>query len=130
MGIEQARRAARKALERTYEGRATVYEYQSVRDPDTFLTDFKEVTVLEDQPCKLSFEKQTATDENHVATVSQGVKLFLSPDLVIPPGCKIVVQRFNRQGELVREFTYSQSGEAGVFTNHQEITLTLWEGWA
>ena len=34
MGIEQARRAARKALERTYEGLATVYEYQSVRDPD------------------------------------------------------------------------------------------------
>ena len=61
MGIEQARRAARKALERTYEGRATVYEYQSVRDPDTFLTDFKEVTVLEDQPCKLSFKALDTT---------------------------------------------------------------------
>ena len=22
------------------------------------------------------------------------------------------------------------SGEAGVFTNHQEIYLTLWKGWA
>ena len=48
MGIEQARKAARKALERTYEGRATVSEYKEFRDPDTFLTDFKEVTVLED----------------------------------------------------------------------------------
>ena len=59
--------------------------------------------------------------------MAQGVKLFLSPDVVIPPGCKIVVHRFN---ELEREFTYSQSGEAGVFTNHQEITLALWNGWA
>ena len=130
MGIEQARRAARKALERTYEGRATVYEYQSVRDPDTFLTDFKEVTVLEDQPCKLSFEKLTSTDGENVAAKFQNVKLFLSPDVVIPAGCKIAVQRFNRQGELVREFVFSHSGEAGVFTNHQEIYLTLWKGWA
>ena len=80
MGIEQARRAARKALERTYEGRATVYEYQSVRDPDTFLTDFKEVTVLEDQPCKLSFKTlDTTTTTGNVAVMTQGVKLFLSP---------------------------------------------------
>ena len=105
-----------------------MYEYQSVRDPDTFLTDFKEVTVLEDQPCKLSFKAlDTTTTTGNVAVMTQGVKLFLSPDVVIPPGCKIVVHRFN---ELEREFTYSQSGEAGVFTNHQEIYLTLWKGWA
>ena len=83
MGIEQARRAARKALERTYEGLATVYEYQSVRDPDTFLTDFKEVTVLEDQPCKLSFKAlDTTTTTGNVAVMTQGVKLFLSPDVI------------------------------------------------
>ena len=124
MGIEQARRAARKALERTYEGRATVYEYQSVRDPDTFLTDFKEVTVLEDQPCKLSFEKQTATDENHVATVSQGVKLFLSPDVSIKPGSKITVT----QNGVTTE--YSSSGVPAKYPTHQEIMLKLFERWA
>lgn len=113
-----------------WKDRCSIIVQAEQTNPDTNLTDFQETPLFENQPCKLSFEKQTATDENHVATVSQGVKLFLSPDLVIPPGCKIVVQRFNRQGELVREFTYSQSGEAGVFTNHQEITLTLWEGWA
>ena len=122
--------AHRKALERMWKDRCSIIVQAEQTNPDTNLTDFQETPLFENQPCKLSFEKQTATDENHVATVSQGVTLFLSPDLVIPPGCKIVVQRFNRQGELVREFTYSQSGEAGVFTNHQEITLTLWEGWA
>ncbi len=116
----------RKALERLWQGRGTFYIQREVTDPDTNLTDFQEVPLLEDQPCKLSFEKLTSTDENHVATMVQTVKLFLSPDVAIPAGCKIVVHRFN---DLEREFTYSQSGKAGVFTNHQEIMLTLWERW-
>ncbi len=119
--------AHRKALERMWKDRCTVYIRAEVTDPDTNLTDFQETPLFEDQPCKLSFEKLTATDEGHVATVAQGVKLFLSPDVVIPAGCKIVVRRFN---DLERVFEYSQSGEAAPFTNHQEITLTLWEGWA
>lgn len=82
MGIEQARRAARKALERTYEGRATVYEYQSVRDPDTFLTDFKEVTVLEDQPCKLSFKALDTTTTTGNGSYDPG------REAVSVPGCE------------------------------------------
>ena len=122
--------AHRKALERMWKDRCSIIVRAEQTNTETNLTDFQETPLFEDQPCKLSFEKQTTTDENHVATVAQVVKLFLSPDLVIPPGCKIVVQRFNREGELVREFNYSQSGEAGVFTDHQEITLSLWDGWA
>lgn len=118
--------AHRKALERLWKDRCSIIVQAERTNPDTNLTDFQETPLFEDQPCKLSFEKQTTTDENHVATVAQVVKLFLSPDLVIPPGCKIIVKRFN---EVEREFTYSQSGEAGVFTNHQEITLALWDGW-
>ena len=125
MSIEKARIAARKALERMYQGRATVIEYQKVKD-EWGMTNFQEVTVLEDQPCKLSFETLTSSTGDPVAAVSQTVKLFLSPDVEIPAGCKIVVTRFN---DLERQFTYSKSGEAGVFTNHQEIMLTLFEKW-
>lgn len=119
--------AQRKALERMWRDRCTIFHRVEVTDPDTNLTDFQEQPLFEDQPCKLSFEKITSTDENHVAAVAQAVKLFLSPDVAIPAGCKIVVKRFN---QLEREFVFSQSGEAAPFTNHQEITLVLWEGWA
>ena len=119
--------AHRKALERLWRDRCTIFHRVETTNPDTNLTDFQETPLFEDQPCKLSFEKLTSTDENNVATVAQGVKLFISPDIVIPAGCKIVVKRFN---QLEREFCYSQSGEAAPFTNHQEITLTLWKGWA
>lgn len=117
----------RKALERLWRDRCTVYVREEHTDPDTNLTDFQETMLLEDQPCKLSFEQLTTTDENHIAAVAQGVTLFLTSDVVVPAGCKIVVHRFN---QLEREFTFSQSGEAGVFTDHQEIPLALWDGWA
>lgn len=119
--------AQRKALERMWKDRCTVIQRVKITDPDTKLTDFSETPLLENQPCKLSFEKLTSTDGENTAAKFQNVKLFLSPDVVIPAGCKIVVQRFN---EIDREFTFSNSGEAGVFTNHQEIYLTLWKGWA
>lgn len=126
MSIEKARIAARKALERMYQGRATVIEYQKVKD-EWGMTNFQEVTVLEDQPRKLSFETLTSSTGDPVAAVSQAVKLFISPDVKIPAGCKIVVTRFN---DLERTFTYSKSGEAGVFTNHQEIPLVPFKGYA
>ena len=119
--------AQRKALERMWKDRCTVIQRVKVTDPDTKLTDFSETPLLENQPCKLSFEKLTSTDGENTAAKFQNVKLFLSPDVVIPAGCKIVVQRFN---EIDREFTFSNSGEAGVITNHQEIYLTSGKGWA
>lgn len=124
MSIEKARMAARKALERMYQGRATVIEYQKVKD-EWGMTNFQEVTVLEDQPCKLSFETLTSTSGgDQVATVSQSVKLFISPDMVIKAGSKIIVTQHGRTTE------YSNSGVPAVYPTHQEIMLTLFEGWA
>lgn len=119
--------AHRKALERLWKDRCTVYHRVKVTDPKTKLTDFDEKPLLQDQPCKLSFETLNSTDGDHVATLAQSVKLFISPDVEIPAGCKIVVTRFN---DLERTFTYSRSGEPGIFTNHQEIMLEPFKGYA
>ena len=119
--------AQRKALERLWKDRCTVYHRVKVTDPKTKLTDFEEKPLLQDQPCKLSFETLNSTDGDHVATVAQSVKLFISPDVEIPAGCKIIVTRFN---DLERTFTYSRSGEPGIFTNHQEIMLEPFKGYA
>ena len=88
------------------------------------MTNFQEVTVLEDQPCKLSFETLTSSTGDPVATVSQSVKLFISPDVVIKAGSKIIVTQHGRTTE------YSNSGVPTVYPTHQEIMLTLFEGWA
>lgn len=85
--IQAAQKAARKAIERGYTGVATITEYQEVEDPRTHFTDYQEVIVLENQPCKLSFETvTTAIQTETAATISQVVKLFISPDVTINPG--------------------------------------------
>lgn len=117
----------RKALERLWKDRCTIIQRVKVTDPDTKLTDFQDSPLLEDQPCKLSFESLAAADGEPVTAISQSVKLFLSPDVTIPAGCKVIVTRANC---TERTFTYQSSGEAGVFHNHQEIPLTLFERWA
>ena len=114
-----------EALKKLWKDRCDVFIREKVKDPKTKLTDFEEIPLFQDVPCKLSFETLTETaKDDHVASVSQGVKLFLSRDLVVPAGSKIVVKR----GERV--FYYKRSGEPGVFTYHQEIPLTLFERWA
>ena len=107
----------RQALERLWKDRCWVYIQEEVTDSTTKLTDFQEKPLFEDQPCKLSFSTLSANAGDELPVVAQAVKLFLSPELTVPPGSKIVVKRSDR------EFTYTRSGEPGIFSNHQEILL-------
>lgn len=123
--MENAQRAARKAIESQYTGVCTVIEYGKIRDEVTKITRHGEMTVLENQPCKLSFEKTAAAVQTETAAaVGQGVKLFIAPEVEVKPGSKIVVEQNGRTGE------YLASGEPAVYASHQEIMLELFRGWA
>lgn len=123
--MEAARKAARRAQEATYEGLCTIYEYRDVTDEKTKLSSEEEVAVIEDQPCKLSFEKLNSVVQTETAAVqAQGVKLFLAPEIAIGSNSKIVVT----QNGITNE--YSASGIPAVYSTHQEITLESFKGWA
>lgn len=123
--VGAARKAARKAIENTYEGVATVSEYQKVEDEKTGLTNHKPVVVLENQSCKLSFETiSSANQTESVATITQTTKLFVSPDVNIKPGSKLTVT----QNGITTD--YMSSGVPAVYPTHQEIILELFERWA
>lgn len=105
-----------------WQGRATIYEYTDVIDPDTFQTTQQEVAVLNNEPCRLSYKQEQSTDiQNGAAVVSQSIKLFIRPDLVIKPGSVISIT----QHSVTQK--YKGSGEPAVYCNHQEITLELYE---
>ena len=114
----------RQALQMLWTDSCSVFVRQEVTDEETKLTDFQEAALLEDQPCKLSFETLSVATGDEAATAAQTVKLFLSSDRTVPAGSKIVVTR----GE--RTFVFSCSGEPGVFFHHQEIPLEKFRGWA
>ena len=118
--VQAARRAARKAIESTYEGVMTVSEYKQYTDPVTHITRMQWVVVLEDQPCNLSFEKvTTAIQTEAAATISQAVKVFVSPDVTIKAGSKLKIT----QNGVTTEYT--SSGVPAVYATHQEIMLEL-----
>lgn len=123
--MNRAFERAKKTLERLYKDSCTIYEQQSVRDPETKKTVRKEVAVLENQPCKISFETITTTSESDgAAEQAISVKLFISPDITVKPGSKVVVTH------LGEDTAYSNSGVAGKFPTHQEIKLALFDRWA
>ncbi len=110
----------RKAVESLYNGTCTVYEHRKVKDEKTKLTGFEDALVLENQPCRLSFEKiNAAVQGESYAAVSQSIKLFLSPDIVIKPGSKITVTQNGVTAD------YTSSGVPAVYQSHQEIILEL-----
>ena len=103
-------------------GRCTIYEYQTTTDPDTFQSVQKEVAVLEDEPCRLSYNHEQATNiSNGAAVVSQSITLFIRPDLVIKPGSIIEIT----QNGVTEK--YKGSGQPAVYSNHQQIILQLYE---
>lgn len=114
----------RKTIESTYNGICNIIERQKVTNAN-HSTSMKEVTVLENQPCRLSFKSISNTTEGEtVATTKQSVKLFISPDIVVKAGSKIIV---TQDGETTE---YKSSGIPAVYGTHQEIILELFKEWA
>lgn len=123
--IKAAQKAARKAIETSYFGVLTVTEQQKVKDEKSKLTKMIDVVVLENQPCKLSFEKLQATIQSEsAATITQVTKLFVSPDISINAGSKITVSQDNVTTD------YTCSGVPAIYPTHQEIILELFKGFA
>lgn len=124
--LTAAEKAARKAIESTYKGVCTILEHRDVRDEKTKITrKNEEVPVVENQPCKLSFEKLNAVVQTEAAAaLTQGIKLFIAPEIEIKPGSKIIVE----QNGVTTE--YSASGKPAVYFSHSEYILELFEGWA
>lgn len=125
-GLTAAQKAARKAIESTYSGVCTILERRDIRDERTKITrKNEEVPVVENQPCKLSFEKLNAVVQTDTAAIqAQGTKLFIAPEIKVKPGSKIIVE----QNGVTTE--YFASGEAAVYLSHAEIMLELFKGWA
>ncbi|MDO0130450.1 hypothetical protein KLN18_05005 [Clostridioides difficile] len=113
---------SRKAIELLYRDKCTIIEYQPIKDSITKRSSNKEVVVLENQPCKLSYKNITSATDGKVAKLEQTIKLFISPDIEIKSGSKLII---TNQNNITKE--YVRSGESAIYPNHQEIILELLE---
>lgn len=117
-------KAMRKAIESMYIGTCDVVEHQKVTDPTTKKTGFVDATVLMGQKCRLSFKSIPTTGDGNTAALTQEIKLFISPDVTIKDGSKIIVT----QNGVTK--SYTNSSEPSLYETHQEITLKLFDRWA
>ena len=123
--IKQAQRMHRKAIEATYDGTCRIYGMKPIRDPMTKVTRQEETLVQDGIACHLSYSSTApAAGSDTVTSVVLTIKLFLAPELVVPPGCRIEI---TQQG---RTESYAQSGKAALYSSHQEIMLESWKKYA
>lgn len=116
---------ARPYIEMLYKDSCTVIELQDVIDPITHITSKQEVIVHENVPCKISYRTQQPTGDGVAGSLNSFLTVIqLSPDLEIKAGSRIDV---TRNGKTT---SYKNSGEAAMYHNHQEITLTLLDDYA
>lgn len=114
--------ATRQAMETMYRGRCTVTEHQQYQEGGR--TKYREVVVLRDQPCRLSFSSAPAAGAADPASpLLQTVKLFLPPDLEVRSGSKLTVTQNGTTTD------YRGSGVPMRYGTHQEMMLELFWGW-
>lgn len=113
-----------KAVKSLWNGRCKVTSKKSETDPDTNMETFTERVLLEDEPCRISFQSSMPVADDTTPKVYQSIKLFISAEKNIPPGAKITVTQNGRTE------SYTRSGMPSVYSVHQEIMLELFKGWA
>lgn len=107
-------------VSKLWTGSCTIQEYQSVTDPITHQTTNRLVTVVENEPCRLSYSTEPVTNLNNgLATVSQVIKLFIKPNLKIKAGSKLKITQHGVTNDYIR------ASEPSVYTNHQEVVVQL-----
>lgn len=111
----------RRAIESLYSGKCTIVQVgQEVIDPITKVTSFEDVTLCENEPCRLSYQsKGNANITDTVTVVNQTIKLFIRPELVVLAGARVVITQNGKTR------AYKSSGESAVYSNHQEIVLEI-----
>ena len=84
------------------------------------------MTVLENEPCRLSFKTVTNANpsETGASSVVQTTKVFLAPEIKVKPGSKLIIT----QNGVTTE--YKNSGKPAFYSTHQEIVLELFKGWS
>ena len=113
---------ARKAIESRYKGFCDILEKRKVKDEVTKATVLKDIAVLSNQPCRLSYSSSgTANQTDTVSNIEQTIKLFIAPEIKIAPGSKL---RITQNGITT---DYISSGVPAVYETHQEVSLELEE---
>lgn len=112
-------------IKKLWDGVCDIYVLETVRNEENGRDEPKEVKVVSQEPCRLSFSNISSTSEQDSAPrIQQALKLFISNGVEIPAGSKIVVTQEGRTD------AYASSSKPAVYSVHQELMLVPFEEYA
>lgn len=125
MDLTKSFEKAKETIESMYYGTCDIIEYVDVYDDTTKKTSKTEKTVYTNEPCRLSYNTISYnTESDTTSEKNQIIELFISPDIQINPGSKIVVT----QNGITT--SYKNSGQPSIYKTQQSIILELFDDWS
>jgi hypothetical protein len=109
-----------------YTDRFDVIRYEQVENDDgTTGLEMQDVPVIQDIPCRISFEKADASHngKDDSNPIYMDLKIFCAPEHDIEKGDTLVVRRISDIGEVMHIYKGIAS-LATVYPSHKEIGLT------
>lgn len=108
--------------EKFYNSTATITQFQP---KSGVVNDVSGIVVAENVPCRVIYKSiPHSAPSSTTATITQIIKLYLSPEVAVKAGSKVLV---TTNGV---ETAYACAGEPALYTSHQEIELKLKDRWA
>lgn len=116
----------RKVIESLYKGFCDVYEYKGEKDPNTGrIGKCKEIKVNASPiPCRLSYGRSNTVVQTEGGIITQNIKLFLPPEILVKANSKIVITQNNTK------LAYKSSSQPMIYESHQEINLEIFDRWS
>ena len=102
-------------IEKMYTDKCDVVEVVEVVDKKTHITTHEEIVVHSGVKCRLSSKTIASTSDDTVGEINQVTQLFISPDVTINAGSRIIVTRAGVAK------SYKRSGEPFVFVDHKGV---------
>lgn len=115
---------AKKAVESLYNDTCTIYTYKQIKNVKTGVTEQQKDVYAKNIPCRISFSNFPSTSDDEQAKITQGVKLFINPEIKIPAGSFITITRQKTATD------YACTGQPAMYKTHQEINLELYKDYA
>lgn len=115
---------ARKEFEKMYDSKCDIYKNKEITKANMSIG-YEEVKVYENEPCRVSSSSKTpSSPTDNMSNISMNIKLFISPNIKVMPGSRIVVTSKKEQ------LAFKSSGIPAVYDTHQEIVLESFEEYA
>ena len=101
---------AKKAIQSLWTGVCNIFEFKEITDKYG-KTRHKLIKICENTPCRLSFKNINSAEQTEMQVkTSQVIKLFVAPEVYIPPGSIIEVT----QNNITRK--YKNSGISAIIS--------------